>query len=109
MITQLQLEEVVVDKGHTASGSERGVVYEVRALTNRWVEPQKGPVISSHSSAKAAWAAFEMEPQSGSDGSGRTSTGNYVAKAVVRVDTQGGESMVLPPPAGGGLLAWPYK
>ena len=92
-----------------APESERAVVYEVRALTNRWVEPQKGPMISSHASAKAAWAAFENEPQCGSDGSGRTSTGNYVSKAVVRVDVQGGESMVLLPPSGGGLLSWPYK
>jgi hypothetical protein len=88
---------------------EQGVVYEVRALTNRWVEPQAGPVVSSHSTARAAWEAFKNEPQAGSDGSGRTSTGNYVAKAVVRVDAHGGETMVLPPPAGGGLLAWPYN
>lgn len=105
----MQPEEVVVGDNQKTQDAERGVVYEVRALTNRWVEPQKGPVISSHASAKAAWAAFENEPQSGTDGSGRTSTGNYVAKAVVRVDSEGGESMVLPPPAGGGLLAWPYK
>ena len=98
-----------MDQGQTAPESERGVVYEVRALTNRWVEPQKGPVISSHASAKAAWAAFNNEPQRASDGSGRTSTGDYVAKAVVRVDSKGGESMVLPPPAGGGLLSGPYK
>ena len=98
-----------MDKVQKAPESERGVVYEVRALTNRWVEPQAGPVISTHASARAAWDDFQKEPQSGSDGSGRTSTGNYVAKAVVRVDSQGGESMVLPPPAGGGLLAWPYK
>ena len=90
------------------SDSEQGVVYEVRALTNRWLEPQAGPVISSHRSARSAWDAFKKEPQSGSDGSGRTSNGNYVAKAVVRVDAQGGETMILPPPAGGGLLAWPY-
>ncbi|HTJ75370.1 MAG TPA: hypothetical protein VL337_08390 [Acidimicrobiales bacterium] len=93
----------------SAPESERAVVYEVRALTNRWVEPQKGDVISTHASAKAAWAAFKNEPQSAADGSGRTSTGNYVAKAVVRVDADGSESMVLPPPAGGGLLSWPYN
>jgi len=86
----------------------RGVVYEVRALTNRWLEPKAGPVISSHSSAGAAWEAFKREPQEASDGSGRTAQGNYVAKAVVRVDEEGNESMVLAPPAGGGLLAWPY-
>jgi hypothetical protein len=103
------LEEVVVDEVQKAPKSERGVVYEVRALTNRWVEPQAGPVISTHSSARAAWDAFKSEPQRATDGTGRTSQGNYVAKAVVRVDADGGESMVLPPPAGGGLLAWPYK
>src|SRR5687767_12295506 len=89
--------------------SDKGAVYEVRALTNRWLEPQAGPVISTHRSAKSAWNAFTKEPQSGSDGSGRTSGGNYVAKAVVRVDADGSESMVLPPPQGGGLRAWPYK
>jgi len=88
---------------------EQGVVYEVRALTNRWVEPKAGPVISSHSSARAAWDAFEREPKEATDGTGRTTQGNYVAKAVVRVDAQGNESMILAPPAGGGLLAWPYS
>ncbi len=87
----------------------QGVVYEVRALTNRWLEPKAGPVISSHTSAGAAWDAFKREPQEASDGSGRTTKGNYVAKAVVRVDEEGNESMVLAPPAGGGLLAWPYS
>jgi hypothetical protein len=92
-----------------ATDPEQGVVYEVRALTNRWLDPQAGPVISSHRSARSAWDAFKQEPQAGTDGSGRTSGGNYVAKAVVRVDAQGGESMVLPPPQGGGLIAWPYN
>jgi len=88
---------------------EQGVVYEVRALTNRWVEPKAGPVISTHSSARAAWEAFKREPKEATDGTGRTSQGNYVAKAVVRVDAQGNESMILAPPAGGGILAWPYS
>jgi len=85
------------------------VVYEVRALTNRWLDPKAGTVISSHSSASAAWDAFKNEPQEASDGTGRTSRGNFVPKAVVRVDAQGAESMILAPPAGGGLLAWPYN
>ncbi len=87
---------------------KRAVVYEVRALTNRWTDPKAGPVISSHSSARSAWEAFKREPQAGTDG-GRSSSGNYVPKAVVRVGEDGEESMVLPPPAGGGLLTWPYK
>jgi len=91
------------------AGSHDGVVYEVRALTNRWIEPKAGPVISSHASAGAAWDAFIREPQEASDGTGRTAQGNYVAKAVVRVDAQGNEEMVLAPPAGGGLLEWPYS
>ena len=94
---------------HVGTDPEQGVVYEVRALTNRWLEPQAGPVISTHRTARAAWDAFKKEPQSGSDGSGRRSGGDYVAKAVVRVDAQGGESMVLPPPQGGGLQKWPYN
>ncbi|MGI9023556.1 MAG: hypothetical protein ACR2HV_10080 [Acidimicrobiales bacterium] len=92
-----------------ARAQHDGAVYEVRALTNRWVQPTVGTVISSHSSAAAAWAAFRKEPQEATDGTGRTTSGNFVAKAVVRVDAQGKESMVVPPPAGGGILAWPYE
>jgi hypothetical protein len=86
----------------------KGVVYELRALTNRWIEPSAGPVISTHSTARAAWAAFENAPKDASDGTGRTTYGNFVAKAVVRVDPDGSESMILPPPAGTGILNWPY-
>jgi hypothetical protein len=33
-----------------------------------------------------------------------------VAKAVVRIDAQANESVVLPPPIdGGGKIAWPYN
>jgi len=92
------------------SPHEEGVVYEVRALSNRWLEPMKGEVLSRHSSAKAAMAAFEREAQAATDGTGRTSRGNFVAKAVVRVDAQANESVVLPPPIdGGGRVAWPYN
>lgn len=90
------------------SNGEHGVVYELRSLTDRWVAPMAGTVISSHASAEAAMAAFKREPQAAEDGTGRTTHGNYKAKAVVRVDASGGESVVLPPPAGGGLQAWPY-
>ncbi len=83
-----------------------GAVYEVRALTNRWIEPMVGTVISTHSSAKAAMDAFQRPPASSEGG---RSTGGYVAKAVVRVDPDGSESVVLPPPAGGGLQSWPYS
>lgn len=86
----------------------KGAVYELRALTNRWVEPSAGPVISSHTTAKAAWAAFEAQPREAADGTGQTTWGNFVAKAVVRVDADGSESMILPPPAGEGILNWPY-
>jgi hypothetical protein len=109
-VMELDVVEMrTVDKPQERPEAERGVVYEVRALTNRWEEPQSGPVVSSHSTAKAAWEAFTREPQAGADGSGRTAGGNYVAKAVVRVGADGAESMVLPPPAGGGLLSWPYN
>ena len=92
-----------------AGASNENAVYEVRALTNRWVQPTVGTVISSHRSAAAAWAAFRKEPQESTDGTGRTTAGNFQPKAVVRVDAQGKESIVVPPPAGGGLLAWPYE
>ncbi len=76
-------------KSEQSAGQETGIVYEVRALTNRWVEPKAGPVISSHSSAADAWAAFKREPQEASDGTGRSTKGNYVAKAVVRAERAG--------------------
>lgn len=98
-----------MSKSEKAAGSQHVVVYEVRALTDRWLDPKAGPVVSSHSSAAEAWAAFKREPQEATDGTGRSTKGNYVAKAVVRVDEQGEESMILAPPAGGGLLAWPYS
>ncbi len=90
------------------STANKSIVYEVRALTNRWIEPSAGPVISSHSTPKAAWDAYNRESKEASDGTGRTTYGNFVAKAVVRVDTDGKESMILPPPAGEGILNWPY-
>jgi hypothetical protein len=96
-------------KAEKRSAEQDGFVYEVRALTNRWTDPQAGPVISSHRSARAAQNAFDREPQFAEDGTGRTTYGNYVAKAVVRVDDQGRESMMLAPPiAGSGLRDWPY-
>jgi len=91
------------------TASEHGVVYEVRNLTDRWVTPMAGTVVSSHASAEAAMASFKGQPQAATDGTGRTTHGNYQAQAVIRVDASGGESVVLPPPAGGGLQAWPYN
>jgi len=96
-------------KTEKRSAHQDGAVYEVRALTNRWVEPLAGTVVSTHSSPEAAMDAFQKESQFADDGTGRTTWGNYVAKAVVRVDAQGGESVVLAPPLGGGTLAWPYS
>ncbi len=88
--------------------NSKSVVYEVRALTNRWIHPSAGPVISSHSTPKAAWDAFNKGPKEATDGTGRSTYGNFVAKAVVRVGADGSESMILPPPAGEGILNWPY-
>jgi hypothetical protein len=90
------------------STTRQGMVYEVRALTNRWLSPMGSEVISSHTSAKAAMDAFAREPQEAKDGSGRTTHGSYVAKVVVCVDAQGKESVLLPEPHGEGLLTWPY-
>ncbi len=89
--------------------NNKSVVYEVRALTNRWVHPSAGPVISSHATPKAAWDAFNRGPREATDGTGRSTYGDFVAKAVVRVGTDGSESMILPPPAGEGILNWPYN
>ena len=97
-------------KAKKGSAGQGSFVYEVRSLPNRWTEPQAGPVISTHSSARAAQDAFEREPQSAADGTGRSTYGSYVAKAIVRVDADGRESMMLAPPiAGSGLVAWPYS
>jgi hypothetical protein len=98
-----------MDKVEKVSARSKGVVYEVRALTDRWAAPMKGDVISRHASPQAAMDALGREPQGATDGTGRTSHGNFVPKAVVRVDSQGNESMLLPPPVGGGNLAWPYS
>ncbi|MGI9033539.1 MAG: hypothetical protein ACR2HY_07645 [Acidimicrobiales bacterium] len=81
----------------------------MRELTDRWVKPMAGTVLSSHGSAGAAMDAFKHQPQSATDGTGQASRGNYRPTAVVRVAAGGQESIVLPPPAGGGLMAWPYS
>ncbi len=93
---------------NSASTTQQGTVYEIRALTNRWLSPMAGEVISSHNSAKAAMEAFARQPRAADDGSGRTTHGNYVAKVVVRVDAHGTESVLLPEPHGEGLQSWPY-
>lgn len=84
-------------------------MYEVRALTNRWLEPLGSQVISSHGSAEAALAALDDQPPIAGDGTRRTTHGEYVAKVAVRVNADGTESSVLPPPHGEGLRPWPYS
>lgn len=83
-----------------------GLVYEVRALSDRWADPLAGATISRHGSAEAALAARERQPRAATDGSGRTGRGDYVATVVVEIDGQGNERVTLPVPTGGhGLLA----
>jgi hypothetical protein len=72
-----------------------GVVYQVRTLPNRWVEPMGSEVISTHDSAQAALAAYEAQRQTADDGTGRSTYGSFVPSIVVRVDGDGGESVTV--------------
>jgi hypothetical protein len=74
----------------------KGVVFELRTLPNRWVEPMGREVLSSHNSAHAAQAAYERRDRSADNGTGRSTSGNYVPNIVVRVNGDGTESVAVP-------------
>lgn len=80
----------------TENRGQQGVVYELRTLTNRWVEPMGREVLSTHSSAQAANDAYEREAQAAKDGTGRSTYGSYVPNIVVRVNGDGTESVAVP-------------
>ena len=84
-----------MNQTQTGSPARRGVVYELRALPDRWVEPMGRDVLSSHDSAHAAQAAYERLQQA-DDGTGRTTWGSYVPNIVVRVNGDGTESVAVP-------------
>ena len=79
-----------------ASADEQaGVVYEVRTLPDRWVEPMGHDVISVHRTADAALDAYESLPQRADDGTGRSTYGSFVPSVVVRVNGDGTESVTV--------------
>lgn len=80
----------------TENRDQQGVVYELRTLTDRWVEPMGREVLSTHSSAQAANDAYERQSQAAKDGTGRTTWGSYVPNIVVRVNGDGTESVAVP-------------
>jgi len=84
-----------------------GVTYQLRRLTDRWVHPMGGEVISTHPSQGAALAAYDREPQSGGDGSGRSTFGSFVPSVVIRVDADGTESVAMMRRTGGAPWTYP--
>ena len=84
----------------TSSRSEQqdGVRYELRSLTDRWMQPMGSLVLSTHGTADAALAAQQREPQQSTTGGGRSTRGTFVPNIVVRVDIDGSESPTVPKP-----------
>ena len=91
-----------------ATTEPHGVTYELRRLTDRWLQPMGGEVISTHPSQGAALAAYDREPQSG-DGGGRSSNGSFVPNIVVRVDADGTETVAMMRPDVGADMSRPRK
>ena len=79
----------------SSSEQPRTTVYELRKLTDRWLQPLGDEVISTHDSERAALEAYDRQPRKGSDGSGRSSSGSFVPTVVVRVDPDGTESVAI--------------
>lgn len=77
-----------------SKSEEQGSVYQLRRLTDRWVQPLGGEVISSHDTREAALHAYDREPQTADDGSGRSTSGSFVPNVVVRVNPDGREEAV---------------
>lgn len=71
-----------------------GVVFELRRLTDRWLQPLGSEVISTHPSQGAALAAYDREAQ-GEGAGGRSTAGAFVPNIVVRVDPDGTESVAM--------------
>lgn len=84
----------------TNVGSEQpdGVRYELRSLTDRWMQPMGSVVLSTHRTAEDALAAQKREPQQSTTGGGRSTRGSFVPNIVVRVDVDGSESPTVPKP-----------
>lgn len=88
-----------MDETNDRSEQQDGVRYELRSLTDRWIQPMGSLVLSTHPTADAALAAQQREPQESTTGGGRSTLGTFVPNIVVRVDVDGSESPTLPKPA----------
>lgn len=84
-----------------STNQPQGAVYQLRKLTDRWVQPLGGEVISTHDSERAALAAYDREPNAAVDGTGRSTAGSFVPNVVVRVDADGSESVAVRRTGGG--------
>lgn len=73
---------------------DRGVQYQVRRLTDRWVHPLGTEVVSTHGTRDAALSAYDREPQAADDGTGRSTMGSFVPSVVVRIHADGREEAV---------------
>ena len=85
----------------TTEQQQRGGVYQVRRLDDRWVQPMGGDVLSTHDSERAAFAAYDRESQIAADGTGRSTAGSFVPRIVIRVNTDGSESVAVRRTGGG--------
>jgi len=82
--------------------TEQGnAVYELRKLTDRWVQPLGEEVVSTHHSEEAALAAYDDQPKIAVDGTGRSGAGSFVPLVVVRVAADGRESVPVRRTGGG--------
>ena len=84
-----------------STNEQQGTVYQVRKLTERWVRPMGDEVISTHDSEQSALAAYDRGPQAAGDGTGRSTAGAYLPMVVIRVDSDGSESVAVRRTGGG--------
>jgi len=87
-----------MDESNDRPGQQGDARYELRSLTDRWVQPMGSAVLSTHASADAAFAAQKREPQQSTTGGGRSTRGTFVPSIIVRVDGDGRESPTVPKP-----------
>lgn len=87
-----------MDETNDRSEQHDGIRYELRSLTDRWMQPMGSIVLSTHGTEEAALAAQRREPQQSTTGGGRSTRGTFVPNIVVRVDIDGSESPTVPRP-----------
>lgn len=87
-----------MEETNVGSEQQDGVRYELRSLTDRWMQPMGSVVLSTHGTADDALAAQQREPQQSTTGGGRSTRGTFVPNIVVRIDIDGSESPTVPKP-----------